>query len=140
MSYLLDTNVISEWVKPRPDAGVVAWLHTSDEDRHHLSVITLGEIRAGVDRLSAGARHKHLDRWLTHDLADRFAGRILAVDHTVADIWGKLVAAATRRGRGLTTADGLIAATAIAHGLVLVTRNTRDFAGIVDAVENPWSG
>src|SRR5260370_22339777 len=94
MNYLLDTNAISEWVKPRPDPGIVRWLDEVDEDRTYLSVITIGEIRRGVQRLAAGRRRDRLDRWLSHELRERFGDRMLAVDTEVADEWGGLLAPA----------------------------------------------
>jgi len=87
MSYLLDTNTISEWVKPRPDPGIMQWLNEVDEDRTYLSVITLGELRKGVDRLADGRRRDRLDPWLTTDLSDRFGNRLLPVDAAIATEW-----------------------------------------------------
>ena len=92
MSFLLDTNVVSESTKPRPNPGVVAWLAAVDEDNVFLSVITLTELRYGVERLAQGRRRKQLDRWLQQDLPLRFEGRILPIDALVADTCGKLVA------------------------------------------------
>src|SRR5258708_29129209 len=94
MNYLLDTNAISEWVKPRPDPGIVRWLDEVDEDRTYLSVITIGEIRRGVQRLAAGRRRDRLDRGLAHELRQRFGDRMLAVDTEGAAEWGRLLARA----------------------------------------------
>src|SRR5476651_1510603 len=80
VSYLLDTNVVSEWTRPRPDPAVVAFLESTDEDTMYLSVITLAELRRGVDRLHTGRRRAALDAWLDNDLVQRFDGRILGVD------------------------------------------------------------
>jgi toxin FitB len=139
MSFLLDTNVVSEWTKPRPNSGVIAWLEKADEDRVFLSVATLAESRHGVERLPAGNRRKLLDRWLRDELPLRFESRIVAVDAAVADEWGRLVAQSEARGRALGAMDGLLAATAVVHGLTLVTRNAPDFEQALTAILNPWS-
>jgi predicted nucleic acid-binding protein len=140
MSYLLDTNAISEWAKPRPDPGVVRWLDEADEDRTYLSVITLGELRKGVDRLADGRRRDRLDRWLTSDLPDRFGGRTLAVDEAVADEWGRLLARAEAAGTTMAGMDALIAATARVHGLDVVTPNVGHFQHSGVEVICPWVG
>ena len=84
MNFLLDTNVVSEWAKPRPDAGVVAWLAEADEDRIFISVITIAELRYGIERLPAGARRNRLDAWLKEQVPQRFEERLLAVDADTA--------------------------------------------------------
>ncbi len=138
MSWLLDTNVVSEWVKPRPDADVMAWLATTDEERVWLSVITLAELRRGIERLSNGARRRRLDDWLRHDLPFRFAGRVLPIDTAIAHAWGEIVARGEAAGRPIGAMDAFIAATAEAHALTLVTRNEADFQSVVPAIANPW--
>jgi toxin FitB len=140
VKFLLDTNAVSEWVKPRPDPGIVQWFDEVDEDRTFLSVITLGELRRGVDRLPSGRRRDRLERWLTGDLLDRFTDRVLPVDAPVADEWGRLVARAESAGTAIAGIDGLVAATAKVHNLQVVTRNVRHFrlAGVV--VICPWQG
>lgn len=138
MSYLLDTNAVSEWVKPRPNRGLVSWLHEVDEDRTYLSVLSLGELRKGIERLPEGAKRERLSAWLADDLVDRFAGRILPVDVQVSDVWGRMVARAELVGRVVPGIDGLIAATALAHRLDVVTRNVAHFDGVVDVI-NPWT-
>lgn len=127
MRFLLDTNAISEWVKPRPDPGVVRWFDQVDEDRTYLSVITLGEIRKGVARLADGRRRDRLDRWLSDELPDRFSDRILPVTTAVADQWGHLLARAETAGKKIDGTDALIAATALVHSLQVVTRNIAHF-------------
>lgn len=138
MNFLLDTNVVSEWVKPRPNPGVVAWLEEVDEDRTFLSVVTLTELRYGIERMSAGSRRKRLDEWLAEELPLRFEGRVLTIDRAVADVCGRVVARGEGIGRWMEAMDAFIAATAEVHQLTLVTRNTSDFDSLVKNVLNPW--
>ena len=139
MSYLLDTNIVSEWVKPRPEPKVVNWLADIDEDRVFLSVVTLAELRHGVERLSASRRRTRLDEWLRHDLPARFEGRVLPMDETIAAAWGVIVARREAKGRPIGVMDAWIAATAETHELTLVTRNAADFRDAVSAVLDPWA-
>ena len=136
MSYLLDTNVISELVRATPDERVVAWFREVPDEALHVSALTLGEIRRGVERLAAGTRRERLRVWLETDLAGWFGDRVLAVDVAVADRWGRLLSAAKRP---VPAIDSLLAATALHHELRLVTRNTADFAFPGLEVVNPWS-
>jgi predicted nucleic acid-binding protein len=138
MDYLLDTNAISEWVKPRPDPGVVRWFDQVDEDRTYLSVITLGELRKGIDRLVNGRRRQRLDHWLTIELPERFANRILPIDSTTADQWGRLLARTETAGTTIHGTDALIAATALAHQLQVVTRNVAHFQPTGIDILSPW--
>ena len=138
MSYLLDTNAISEWVKPRPNPGIILWLDEVDEDRTYLSVITLGELRKGIDRLPGGRRRDRLDQWLDGELRDRFGDRVLPVDVAVANTWGQLLARAENAGTALGGIDALIAATAIVHDLQVVTRNVGHFQPAGVDVICPW--
>lgn len=131
---------MSEWVKPRPDRGLIQWLHESDEDRIFLSVLTLGELRLGVERLAPGTRRRRLARWLEEELPERFAGRLLPVDRQVADVWGRLVARTQAAGRPIGAIDAFLAATAEHGRLTLVTRNTSDFAATGVRTLTPWSG
>lgn len=139
MNYLLDTNVVSEWTKPRPNRGVIEWLAGVDEDRVFLSVVTLAELRHGVERMAEGARKTRLNLWLTDELHVRFEGRVLAIDVVVADGWGRLIARAQAAGCPVGAMDGFLAATAEARELTLVTRNIADFEPFELAVLNPWS-
>lgn len=139
MKYLLDTNVVSEWVKPRPEPRVVGWLAGVDEDRVYLSVVTVAEIRHGIERLQPGRRRTRLDAWLREDLPLRFEGRLLGIDAVVADAWGAIVARRDRSGRPIGVMDAFVAATAEVHALTLVTRNASDFASAVTAVFDPWT-
>ena len=138
MSYLLDTNVVSECTKPRPNPGVIEWLSQVAEDDVFLSVVTFAELRHGIERLPAGRRRRRLDEWLRGELALRFEGRIVLIDGAIADEWGRLVVRQEARGRPIAAIDGLIAATAQVHALTLVTRNAADFQISVKAVLNPW--
>ena len=125
--WLIDTSLVSEWVKPRPDTAVVSWLDEADEDRIFLSVVSLAEIRFGIERLAPGRRRTRLDQWLLEELPERFEGRIVLVDEQVADACGRLLARARQAGRGLEAMDALIAATCLVCELVLATRNIGDF-------------
>jgi predicted nucleic acid-binding protein len=138
VNFLLDTNVVSEWVKPQPDSKVVQWLAELDEDRAFLSVVTLAEIRLGVERLDQGAKRARLEAWLEDDLPTRFEGRLLSVDARVSHAWGSLVGRASRAGRPIGVMDGFFAATARVHELTLATRNTQDFQHVGIALFNPW--
>jgi predicted nucleic acid-binding protein len=139
VKFLLDTNVLSEARRPRPDRGVLEWLDRLDEDRAFVSVVSLAEIRRGGALMEKGRRRDALAGWLARDLPERFAGRILAVDQRTAFAWGDLMAEAKRRGVGLASMDGLMAAAALAHDLTLVTRNTRDFRDLHVALLDPWA-
>src|ERR1700684_431882 len=119
MSFLLDTNVVSESTKLRPNTGLMMWLDGVDENSVFLSVISLTELRYGVERLAAGRRRKQLDRWLECELPQRFEGRILPVDALVADACGRLVARTESLGRPIEARDAFIAATAHVHRLTL---------------------
>lgn len=140
MNWLLDTNVISEWVKPRPDQGVMHWLGAADEDRLFISVIVLAELRHGVERMAAGERRRRLEAWLGEALPQRFEGRVLPVDAAVADAWGRLMARGHSAGRPVSAMDAFVAATAQVRGLTLVTRNTADFAALGLPLFSPWTG
>ena len=138
MSYLLDTNVLSELRRKAPDAGVVDWFARRPASSLYLSVLTLGELRKGIEGVADADRRMALTDWLETDLPGFFAGRILPVDAQVADRWGRLLAAA---GRPLPAIDSLIGATAAQHSLSIVTRNSRDFASLGGLeVINPWGG
>jgi toxin FitB len=139
VNFLLDTNVVSEWTKPRPDAGVVAWLAEADEDRIFVSVITVAELRHGIERLPAGARRERLETWLTDQVPLRFEERLLAVDAETANVWGRVMAQGQTAGRLPGTMDAFIAATVLQHDMTLVTRNVSDFEALGVKIVNPWS-
>src|SRR5229473_713765 len=136
--FLLDTNCISELVRPKPDRRVEAWMDAADETMLYLSVLTLGEIRKGAVGLAYGKRRAHLETWLKVELLTRFSGRILPIDAAIADRWGLLAADAKRKGKPLSIIDGLLAATALHHNLTVVSRNTNDFKNTQAEVLNPW--
>lgn len=136
MSYLLDTNVLSELRRRQPDANVVAWFAKRPPSTLYLSVLTLGELRKGVDAMADAARCLTLLDWLETELPAYFTGRVLDVNAAVADRWGRMTAQA---GRPLPAIDSLLAATAVQHGLILVTRNLRDVQGLAGLTAlNPW--
>ena len=138
--FLIDTNVLSEYNRPSgPDPGVKHWLETTDRATQFISVITLAEIQKGIELLAEGKRRAELERWLKKDLEEWFSGRVLPVDRQVATRWASLIVERTRIGKPLPTVDSLIAATALAHDLAVVTRNTRDFAAIGVTTVNPWA-
>ena len=138
MRYLLDTNVISEWTRPRPDPAVAAWLETVDEDALYLSVLAFAEIRLGIELLAHGQKRRRISAWLDDDLAARFEGRIIDIDRAVADAWAAIVARGRARGATPPILDAFLAATALVHQLTLVTRNERDLAGLDLQILNPW--
>lgn len=137
MSYLLDTNVISELVRPRPSRAVQRWIQALPDTALHLSVLSLGEIRKGVEGVLDATRRERLRLWLEQELPAWFEDRLLPVDAPVADRWGRLTAEA---GRPVAAIDSLLAATALHHGLRLVTRNATDFAFPGLEVIDPWRG
>lgn len=139
MRLLLDTNVLSEVRRPAPEVRVLEWLDRLDEERTFISVVSIAEIRRGVALMDEGRRRQALAEWLALDLPQRFEKRVLPVDETVALAWGALMGLAKRRGRGLSSMDGLIGATATAQGLTLATRNTKDFEGLGIELFDPWS-
>jgi len=138
VSFLLDTNALSEWVKPRPDPGLIRWMESVDEDRTFISVVSLAELRYGIERMAAGNRRRRLDEWLRLELLLRFEGRILMIDDVVADNWGKTVSQCEAAGRPMGVMDAFLAATAQVHHLTLVTRNVSDFP-FLKSVLNPWA-
>lgn len=139
MNVLLDTNVLSEVRRPAPDLNVLRWLDALDEDRAFLSVVTIAELRRGIALMDTGQRRDALAAWLSHDLPNRFEGRTVPIDISIAERWGDLMSDARRRGVALSVMDGFLAATALVHGLVIATRNTKDFLPIGVPVFDPWT-
>ncbi len=140
MRYLLDTNVLSEGTRPSPDDNLARWMKAQPMLDLAISPLTLGEIRQGVLRLGPGRRRERLEEWLSIDLPRQFLGRILPVDEAVALAWGELSAAGRAAGRPLPVVDGLLLATAAAHGLTMVTRNESDCGERGVPLLNPWNG
>jgi predicted nucleic acid-binding protein len=140
VSWLLDTCIISELVRPRPKASVIRWVQERDENELFLSVVTLGELEKGIAKLPASARRAALEHWVRRDLADRFRERLLPVDAPVAARWGAIAGASEAQGRPLPVIDGLIAATGLQHDLTVVTRNTADLERCGARCFNPWAG
>jgi toxin FitB len=138
MSFLLDTNVISEWIKPQPDRSVVSWLAQVDEDRVFISVISFAEVRHGVELLPVGRRRERLTHWLAEEVPERFEGRVLAIDQHIAETWGVIMARGQKAGLTPGTMDAFVAATAAAHNLTLVTRNVKDFQRLGIPLFDPW--
>ncbi len=139
MSYLIDTHVASQPIRPKPSPDVLSWLESVPDEALHLSVLSIGEMRDGVERMKASTKKRERLRvWLEQDIPDWFEGRILPVDMAVADRWGRLISERRAIGKPLPAVDSLLAATALVHGLRLVTRNTKDFDVAGLEVVNPW--
>ena len=139
MRYILDTCVISELVRTKPEKSVVNWIHCQQEEHLYLSVLTLGEIRKGIERPTDSRKRVQLGNWLDRDLKLRFTGRWLPVDDETSERWGLVTADLLKRGIQLPVIDGLIAATALTHGMTLVTRNTSDVSETGVLLLNPWN-
>ena len=140
MRFLLDTCVISELVARQPDPGVVEWIDETGEEKIYLSVITIGEIKKGIEKLSDSRRKGELREWLEDHLLVRFRDRVLPIDTDVMLAWGELTASLEKRGKKMPAIDSLIAAIALRGKLSLVTRNEDDFKHAGIPVTNPWQG
>ncbi len=136
--FLLDTHIPSETLRPLPDARVAAWLERQPRESQFLSVVTIGELRRGTMLLSQGARRIQLEQFIEVTVPGWFGLRVLPVTQAIAERWGALDAQRQAAGRPLGVTDGRIAATAVEHGLVLVTRNVKDFGGLDITIFNPW--
>ena len=139
MRYLLDTNVVSELAVKHPNQRVLHWLSQHNVEDTYLNVITIGELSKGVERLPASKRREALGSWLQGDLLARFSERVLIIDVDTMLTWGRLTSHLSRVGRILPVMDSLIAALAVQHHCVLVTRNVGDFAGTGVTLINPWN-
>ncbi len=138
MSFLLDTNLLSELIRPLPNQGVLQWMQQHPEQSYYISVITLSELEFGITRLADGQRKTDMQCWLHTDLRQRFLGRMLPVSDDVALRCGAFRANRQMLGRPLALADGLIAATAAESSLTLVTRNIKDFEALAISLLNPF--
>jgi predicted nucleic acid-binding protein len=139
MKYLLDTCVISELIKKIPDPHVVGFVDALEPDDVFLSVITIGEIVKGIEKLPASKRKQELHTWLREDLLIRFDGKILSIDTDVMLEWGKLTAQVESAGKPMPAIDALIAATVLTYEMTLITRNVSDFETAGIEIANPWS-
>jgi predicted nucleic acid-binding protein len=139
MRYLLDTNFLSEAARPRPDPGVLSWTRQQSPFDLFVSALSFGEIRKGIALRAPDARRAEIDAWLEITLPQQFQGRVLPVDEAIAVEWGRVAAEGRMKGRELPVIDGLLVATAIVHGMTLVTRNERDCAGRGASTLNPWT-
>jgi toxin FitB len=137
--YLLDTCTISEFVVKQPDPKVLDWFANQPPEMVYLSVVTIGEIAKGIQKLPSSRRRSTLEVWLNHDVLVQFQARIVDIDLVTMTVWGELTGRLEPQGRMLPTMDSLIAATALQHSLTLVTRNEKDFAGTGVTVFNPWN-
>lgn len=135
MNYLLDTNIISETIKTKPNTDVIAWLNTVPASSLYISVISLGEIRKGVESLNSSSKKSKITHWLEFDLPQWFDDRILSIDARVCHRWGCLLA---HTKQTLPAIDSLLAALALQYKLTLVTRNHKDFRVADLQVINPW--
>jgi toxin FitB len=137
--FLLDTNVVSDLRKPRPNSGLATWIASADERALFLSVLSVGELRIGITVQTDPQKRAALETWLVSDLISRFEGRILAFDLDVAQEWGRIEGRARLGSGKLPVVDGQLAATALHHGLTLVTNNEADFSRTGASVLNPWT-
>lgn len=136
--FLLDTCAVSEFAKPAPDLGLVEWLSRVDSSLLLLSAVTIGELRFGIDPLAEERKRAFLEAWLTSVLSD-FGDRVLAFDGEVAQRWGRLRAHARAKTAPVPVLDSMIAATALHHGLAVVTRNREDFGRLGTDIVDPWT-
>ena len=139
MSYLLDTCVISELVKSEPNDSVVKWIRTVPDSGFYLSVITIGELYKWIEKLGQSKRKKSLSYWIESNLLKRFENRILPIDLLVMQTWAKIEASAEASSRIMPAIDSLIAATAMAHDLSVVTRNIKDMQASGVRLFDPWT-
>ena len=138
MKYILDTCVISELIKPKPDLAVVQWVNAQYETDIYLSVLTLGEIQKGVSKLLDSKKKQALQHWIDHQLSPRFESRILDVSTEVAKKWGEVQGNAERQGKKMAAIDSLIATTGLVHNAIIVTRNIDDMVQSGATLFNPW--
>ena len=138
MKYLLDTCVISELIIKNPSHKVITWISKTEENKLFISVLTIGEIHKGIEKLPQSKKKDFLHHWVTFDLKERFKNRIINFDLQAAAVWGKIQAQAERAGKVMPTIDAQIAATGICNDLIVVTRNTSDMENSGVSLYNPW--
>ena len=138
MNYLLDTNIISELIAKKPNMKVISFLQGLNEEELYLSVITIGEIKFGIENLPNSEKKQKLLYWLEHDLLNRFSDRIIAVDVDVMLKWGQMNAFLKKKGRPMPIMDAIIAATSLSKKFRLVTRNEKDFMSLDIEIINPF--
>ena len=138
MNYLLDTCVISELIRENPEANVASWISGIPETSMYLSVLTIGGIHKGIEKLPESKKKDRLHKWVNSDLCIRFKNRILDLDLEVSTKWGQIQGKAEQVGKPMPIIDGLIAATALSHDLIVVTRNTEDMEQSGVTLINPW--
>lgn len=139
MKYLIDTNVISELIARQPNPKVVEWIDQLDPSMVYLSVITIGEIRKGIEKLAASKRREAIKEWLETDLLFRFQGRIVEISIQTMLTWGELTGRLEKQGKPINATDSMIAAIALEGNYVLVTRNEADFQNTGVTIINPWA-
>lgn len=138
MKYLLDTCFLSELVKSTPEQAVLSWMGERTETELFVSAMTIAEIGRGIERLAASRRQIELSTWL-QQLIVGFENRMLAFTVETASVWAHMCANVEAKGKPMAAFDSIIAATALEHGLALVTRNVRDFTHAPLVLINPWS-
>lgn len=139
MNYLIDTCCISELVSKKPSSNVLNWFEEHDEFNMVLSVITLGELRKGIEKLPESKKKRALNAWINEDLLSRFKNRILNISQAEVNRWGEVLAEAENAGNPVPAIDALIASTALVHNLSVVTRNTKDMEPTGVELINPWN-
>jgi predicted nucleic acid-binding protein len=139
MNYLLDTCLISELAKPKPDEKVVHWVLSQNETNFYVSVLTFGELHKGVEKLPESKKKKALRIWIEDELKNRFQNRVIGIDMRVSILWGRIQYLAEKKGNPMPAIDSLIAATGIAYNLTIVTRNIVDMEQSGVKLLNPWS-
>jgi toxin FitB len=138
MNYLLDTCLILELAKSKPDKNVVNWVLNENETGFYVSVLTLGELHKGFDKLLESKKKKELRNWVNYELKNRFQSRIIGIDMRISILWGKIQYMAEKKGKPMPAIDSLIAATALSHDLTVVTRNVSDMEQSGVRLLNPW--
>ena len=138
--WLIDTNVISELRKPRPEKRVVSFVSEQSLDTLFISTVTFAEIRFGIEKLNDPARRAQIAAWLENEMRHLFEDRVLPLSEDVLLEWRLIIEEGRKKGYTFSHPDVLIAATAVHHGLTVVSRNTREFAAAGARVFNPWTG